>query len=396
MTKALPLVRSLVFVIVVLIALPSLKLAPFGLSMAMSSGPGSGNEQDKPAGSQEKTAAQQYKNIQVFKDLPASELIGAMQFIAASLGVGCEYCHVTAERGNWPMEKDDKKTKQTARKMVLMMREINAANFEGKLVVNCASCHQGRSQPMPIPPLKGGILVSLKPGPPVSKPPDSLPTTDQVIDNYIRALGGADALAKVKTAVLRGTLQFSNGRAMAVEVSAAAPNKMLWTLTTPNGTIYRGFNGRVGWVKSNEVVRPLTGSDLAQLKRRAEFNEEARFKELYPKRSLLEKETIDGHETYVMEATGVDGVREKMLFDIQSGRLLRRITFAETPLGLLPNQTDFEDYRDVEGIKQPFTVRVTGANNVQTEKFTEIKFNQPIDDTKFDQPVVEKGAAPSK
>lgn len=316
MTKT-HLVRS--FSLVVLATVLSMKPGPHGPGLALPRGSGSMAEQDKPAASQEKTAAQQYKNIQVFKDLPASQLIGAMQFISASLGVGCDYCHVTAERGNWPMEKDDKKTKQTARKMILMMREINGANFEGKLVVNCTSCHQGRSRPLPIPPLKGGILVSWNPRAANSNPPESLPTTDQVIDNYVRALGGADALAKIKTTVLQGSIQFSNGKLLPMEVSAVAPNKVLWTLTTPNGTIYRGFNGRVGWVKSNETVHPLTGSDLAQLKRRAEFNEETRFKELYPKRSLREKETIDGHEAYVMEATGVDGVRRKCFLTSRAG-----------------------------------------------------------------------------
>jgi hypothetical protein len=387
------LVRS--FGIISLATLLSMEFGPSGLSLALPRGSRSGDEQDKPAASQEKTASQQYKNIQVFKDLPASQLFGAMQFIAASLGVGCDYCHVTAERGNWPMEKDDKKTKQTARKMILMMREINTTNFEGKLVVNCASCHQGRSRPLPIPPLKGGLIVSMGSGNEGSKPSESLPTADQVIDNYVRALGGVDALAKIKTAVFKGSILFSNGRPLPMEVSAVAPNKVLWTLTTPNGTIDRGFNGRVGWVKSNEAVHPLSGSELAQIKRRAEFNEEARFKELYPKRSLRDKETVEGHEAYVMEATGVDGVREKMLFDVQSGLLVRRITLAETPLGLLPSQTDFEDYRDVEGVKQAFTIRITGPTLVQTEKFTEIKFNQPIDDSKFDQPV-EKGPGASK
>lgn len=383
------------FSVVLLVTLLSFKSSALGPGLVSSGGDGFGEEQDKPPVSLEKTAAQQFKNIRVFKDLPASQLIGAMQFMAASLGVGCEYCHVTAERGNWPMEKDDKKTKQTARKMVQMMRAINAANFEGKSVVNCTSCHQGRSKPLPIPPLKGGILVSWK-AEPASKVPESLPTTDQVIDHYVQALGGADVLAKTRTAVFKGSIQSSNGRSLPVEVSLAAPNKMLRTLTTPNGTIFRGFNGHVGWVKNNEVVRPLSGSDLLELQRRTVFNEQARLKELYPKRSLREKETVDGHEAYVMEATGVDGVREKMLFDVQSGLLLRRIIFIETPLGLLPLQIDFEDYRDVEGIKQPFTVRTTGPNLVQTEKFTEIKFNLPIDDTRFDQPVVKKGEGQSE
>ncbi|MGA7400632.1 MAG: photosynthetic reaction center cytochrome c subunit family protein, partial [Candidatus Sulfotelmatobacter sp.] len=74
-----------------------------------------------------KTAVLQFKNIQVLKDIPADQLIPAMQFITASLGVECEFCHVQGA-----FEKDDKKPKQTARKMMEMMITINQENFDGK------------------------------------------------------------------------------------------------------------------------------------------------------------------------------------------------------------------------------------------------------------------------
>src|SRR5512139_1862228 len=41
-----------------------------------------------------KKASEQFKNIQVLKDVPADQLIPTMQFMAASLGVGCDLCHV--------------------------------------------------------------------------------------------------------------------------------------------------------------------------------------------------------------------------------------------------------------------------------------------------------------
>lgn len=85
-----------------------------------------------------KTAEQRYKNIQVFKGLPASELQSAMIFIVSSLGVNCNYCHV----GGGAFEKDDKKTKQVARQMIRMMRSINDTNFDGRTVVTCNTCHR--------------------------------------------------------------------------------------------------------------------------------------------------------------------------------------------------------------------------------------------------------------
>src|ERR1044071_3906502 len=68
---------------------------------------------------QAKTAEQVYKNIQVFKGLPASQLQGAMSFMADSLGVGCGYCHGKS------FESDEKPTKLAARRMIRMVFDLN-------------------------------------------------------------------------------------------------------------------------------------------------------------------------------------------------------------------------------------------------------------------------------
>src|SRR5437879_1855445 len=95
---------------------------------------------------QPKLAEEQFKNIQVLKGIPADQLIPTMQFISASLGVECEYCHVEGA-----FEKDDKKPKQTARKMIEMVFGINKVNFENRREVTCYSCHSGTTQPVGIP-----------------------------------------------------------------------------------------------------------------------------------------------------------------------------------------------------------------------------------------------------
>src|SRR5271155_4779243 len=93
-----------------------------------------------------KKAEEQFKNIQVLKGIPADQLIPAMQFITASLGVECQFCHVEGA-----FEKDDKKPKETARKMMEMMFAINKDNFDGHREVTCYSCHRGSTDPVGTP-----------------------------------------------------------------------------------------------------------------------------------------------------------------------------------------------------------------------------------------------------
>ena len=105
-----------------------------------------------------KTAEQAYKNIKVLKSVPADQLVPSMQFVAASLGVECDYCHVAGA-----FEKDDKKPKQTARKMMEMMFAINANNFESKREVTCNTCHRGHTTPVAIPAIPEGSEIQQPP-----------------------------------------------------------------------------------------------------------------------------------------------------------------------------------------------------------------------------------------
>src|ERR1700719_772409 len=85
-----------------------------------------------------KPAEEKFKNVQVLKGVPADQILPAMQFVASSLGVECEYCHVREAHG-LAFDKDDKKPKVTARKMMQMVFALNKENFEGQREVTCYS-----------------------------------------------------------------------------------------------------------------------------------------------------------------------------------------------------------------------------------------------------------------
>jgi hypothetical protein len=89
-----------------------------------------------------KPAEEVYKNIQVLKGMPGSDLMSVMQSFTRSLGVRCDFCHVQGA-----FDKDDKPEKQTARKMILMAHHINADNFNGRMRVTCWTCHRGSTEP---------------------------------------------------------------------------------------------------------------------------------------------------------------------------------------------------------------------------------------------------------
>ena len=164
-----------------------------------------------------KMAEEVFKNIQVLKGVPADQLIPAMQFIAASLGVECDFCHVRNA-----FEKDDKDQKVAARKMMQMMFAANKETFEGKREVTCYTCHRGSTDPVGTP-----VIPEAEPKPATevaAAPSENLPKADQLIDKYVAALGGKDAIQKITSRVEKGSLTAGEMKAT-VDVYAKAPGQ---------------------------------------------------------------------------------------------------------------------------------------------------------------------------
>lgn len=100
------------------------------------------SEKDWPADHSSEPAETQYRNIQVLKGLPASQLPVVMRSFARGLGVQCTHCHVAGH-----FELDEKPAKVTARKMLELTTRWNAEAPPPLTAVSCWTCHRGALQP---------------------------------------------------------------------------------------------------------------------------------------------------------------------------------------------------------------------------------------------------------
>lgn len=339
--------------------------------------------------STEATVEQAHKNIQVFKGLPESQLLPVMNYMAASLGVRCNYCHVN-NAGNWDYASDEKAEKKTAREMITMVMGVNKNNFRGNPEVSCYTCHRGRTQvvhtlsvPLPTPEPR----PSPAPSPTTPRPPN--PTAEQILDKYYQALGGAAAIEKLQSRVSKGTLINNAGVEIGYELNQSGPNSALAVLTTPQaGVIERGFNGTKGWEKSARGVRDLTDAELSYLRRYSLLYNDIKLRDQFSRVSFGGKQKIDGRDVYALRATTTGGKRETLFFDVETGLLVRRTSATTTPVGTIPEQVDFADYKDVDGMKLPFTVRFSSVEPTYSavRKYTEIKLNVSVDPKRFNKP----------
>lgn len=344
------------------------------------------------AAQSEKTVEQTRKNIQVLKGLPDSQLFLVMNFVATSLGVQCNFCHVQQGKDpktgftKWVWESDEKPEKQTGRRMMQMVLSIKAndkVDFREN-PVTCYTGHRGQTKPVGLPPMPLA-RSGHEPGPndatPTVRPASS--SVDQIFAKYVEAVGGS-AVTGTKTLVLKGRREASQDRNWPNEITLTVPDKFLMVASTPQGTVRQIINGDKGSVMNGANVRSLTPAEAIAAKRSFDELFNVVKVKMSPGMRSGGVQRVGEREAYVVEQM-TDSKTERYYFDTQTGLLLRKITINQTLLVPFPEQIDFEDYRDVDGVKVPFTIRYSAIDTFDswTRTFTEIKRNAVVADTLF-------------
>jgi photosynthetic reaction center cytochrome c subunit len=356
---------------------------------------------------------QVFKNVQVLKGIPVDDFMETMGVMCASLQFDCSDCHANAgtDKVDWAA---DTPRKRMARTMVTMVRNINQTNFGGRQMVTCWTCHRNRDRPLTTPTME--VLYGMPPldwddvivSPPGATSPQS------ILDKYIQASGGAQRLDGLTSFVGKGTsVGFGGfGGGGAVEIDAKAPDKratiILFKEETNRGDQIRTYDGNTGWVRTPLNVLgefQLVGSDLDGYRFDAQLSFPGQIKQILTNlkagpptsitdlpapasQSSLQQDVTLGqtHLVNVVQGTGPRGLLVTLYFDRDSGLLLRELRYGSSPIGRVPTQIDYADYKDVNGIKLPFRITYAWLDGRDSIVLNEIKTNVPIDDAKFGRP----------
>jgi hypothetical protein len=216
----------------------------------------------------------------------------------------------------------------------------------------------------------------------------AMPTIDQVLERHVQAIGGRSAIEKITTRITTGSLVQIQGKtnlSLTFTIYQKAPNK---TVYVSSGGEQEGFNGVIGWVKGNRTgLRQKAGEQLALARRESDFYFDTRIKELYARIAFLRRDRVGGRDVYVFEATPAEGKPDTLYFDAETALLVRQDIYFEGSKGKpAPTEIYYEDYREVDGIKLPFTIRQVYLDYSTTLKVYDVKHNVPIEDSKFDGP----------
>ena len=342
-----------------------------------------------------KKAGEAFKNVttSTLKELSVDDFLAAMGVMSAGLGLDCADCHPGAgtDRADFVV---DNQRKNTARRMVEMVAVINRTNFGGAQRVTCWTCHHGRITPATTIALDAFYDVPNAEYDDIVRPESGQPSADQVFDKYIQALGGAQRVASLTSFVATGTSVGYGGLGGDAQftIAAKAPNQRTTSITFPDhpergGSIW-AFDGRTGWIKTPRGLLgdyELVGGELEGERLEAQLSFPAQIKQALNNWRVGVR-SIGDRDFVAVQGTGARGFLATLYFDPQSGLLARMVRYGPSPVGHVPVQVDYADYRDVGGIKFPFEYKFSWLDGKYSAKLNEVKTNVPIESATFGRP----------
>lgn len=234
------------------------------------------------------------------------------------------------------------------------------------------------------------------PAPAAVAPANAQPTARQVIDAYIAAIGGRQALMARKSVRSSATLEVpAAGMKAEIVSSSMAPNKMLVKTTMPGlGELMQGFDGTTAWaIDPMQGARVLGGPELEQMKAQADFLAELRDAANYTTMEVAADTTFESRPAYKLRLVRKSGDEVREYYDKETKLLLGTQTTVQTGMGPVEATTIRQDYKPMGGLLVPTRSiqRANGQEFVITILSSEAN---TVDPTVFELPAQIKALVP--
>ncbi|MEF3078070.1 insulinase family protein [Winogradskyella poriferorum] len=216
-----------------------------------------------------------------------------------------------------------------------------------------------------------------------SKPlPEGL-TAETVIKNYVKAIGGEAKLREVNTTLVVAEMTITGAPFKPIATTKQmAPNKYKMEVVAEGmGTLMKqNFDGSNGYMEQQGRKIPMEDKELSSRK-----STKGLFEELYMESSNIELEsltTIEGADAYKIKVTKDDKASYRY-YDAETGYLIRTESTTEAQGQSITSVVDYSNYKEVDGVMMPYTMKVTAGPQSFTFETTEVKINEGVTDEDF-------------
>ena len=221
-----------------------------------------------------------------------------------------------------------------------------------------------------------------------SPTPNQEEIVNKILDRFVEAAGGKEAIDDVKSYRMKGHFEMPaldlRGK---IEVWAKDPQKPLTIIEFPGITVRKGYDGETPWAQTPFGSVTMTGpQEMSELENDADVYNASRIRNLYDRMKLEMKARLSGRDVYMVEGQPTKGPAEKLFFDVENGLLVRWDMARRQGDRRVFVKVYLNDYKDIDGVKIPFNVRMVFESFEFSLIVDEMQHNVEINDAIFRRP----------
>ena len=208
-------------------------------------------------------------------------------------------------------------------------------------------------------------------------------TADQVLNNYLDAIGGKETLGNVKSISIEMTASIPQAE-LSIVNKKKAPNKSLTEVSMGGNVLNKViFDGEKGVQMAMGQKMPMDENAAADTKVSSAMFMEMELMENDIDYKLTGMEEVNGKNAYVVGFELPSGSSVSLLYDVETGLKLKQVTVLETPQGQMTQGVSFADYREVDGIMIPYSQSTAIGPQMIDAKVVSVEINEGIEDDVF-------------
>ena len=216
-------------------------------------------------------------------------------------------------------------------------------------------------------------------------------TVDEIVAKVYKAKGG-DKWKTIQSTRMTGRINIQ-GMELPMTIVSRRPNLIRQDITVPvqGVTIVQAFDGQTGW-----GITPATGEAAVDLPpqqveaMREQADMDGPLLDYKAKGNTVEvvgTEDVGGMKAHHLKITSKAGRVQHLFVDVARGVELKSIAELDMGTGLTKIETELSDYRAIDGILVPFSMRVNGTPaGTMTMTVDKVEFNVVTDDKIFKRP----------
>jgi hypothetical protein len=207
----------------------------------------------------------------------------------------------------------------------------------------------------------------------------------KIVEQYVKAAGGAKTLSRIQTLTIEGTFNMEDGKSGTYTFDTKLPNRYYMELLAGGKNLIEAYNGKSAW-RQNAAgeIGTMVGAEGMQLEAAAQvYNSRL----VNPKKSkiamaLVGHAQVRGKDTLQLELATAAGMKRQIFFDSQTHLIVKEAA----TVGGIEEEILYDDYRTLDGVKVPYKIELHRGSDKYDIGVTRAVINGTIGERVFDFP----------